>query len=93
MISNLFANGFTVDGSARQITVSFYLLYIANNVARNKTCVRDLTSELMDLQMNLKQHVEKMNSQQQTCTANSLSWMSGLRENYGTLRVWQDFCD
>ena len=59
----------------------------ANNVGRNKACVQELTSDLMDLQKNLQQHVEKMNSEQQTCTANSLSWMTGLRENYGEMKV------
>ena len=61
--------------------------FTATNVGRNKACVQELTTELMDLQKNLQQHVEKLNSEQQTCTANSLSWMTGLRENLSVMKV------
>ena len=59
----------------------------ANNVGRNKACVQELTSDLMGLQKNLQQHVEKINSEQHTCTANSLTWMTGLRDNFGEMKV------
>ena len=59
-----------------------------SNVARNKQCVSELTSELMGLQKCVQQRVDDMNTQQKSCASNSISWMTDLKNNYKNQKVY-----